>query len=206
MIKLSPMIELIFIRHPETEWNKEKRYLGKTDVALSRKGKKQSEIISKYLKKKKITAVYSSDLKRAYQAASDIAEKHSLKVKKDKRLNEIDFGAWEGLTFEQIRKKYPKLAEKYLFLPLDTRAPYGESFTSFKNRINRALKEILAGARGTIVIVGHGGVNRVIFCSLLKIPFFFFFQIKQEAGAINVIEIHKGVNVTSLVNFILWEN
>jgi len=200
------MIKLIFIRHTETEWNKQKKYLGKTDVALSRKGIKQSEIISHYLKGKKITAVYSSGLKRAYQTASIIAEKHSLKVKKDERLDEIDFGDWEGMTFSQVQKKYPRLAKKYISVPLDTKIPKGESFFKFKSRINRSLKEILNKAKGTVVIVSHGGVNRVIFCDLLKIPFSHFWQIKQDLGAINIIEVYGKNNIASLVNCVLWEN
>ena len=117
------MIELIFIRHPATNWDKQRRYLGRTEIGLSRKGQEQTGLISNYLRNKNISAIYSSNLIRAYQTASIIAKHHSLKVKKDEKLNEIDFGVWEGMTFNQIQKRFRKLAQKYLYDPLNTKIP-----------------------------------------------------------------------------------
>jgi len=200
------MIELIFIRHPATIWDKQQKYLGRIDIALNQKGWRQARLISNYLKNKNISAIYSSGLIRAYQAASIIAKRRSLKVKKDERLNEIDFGIWEGMTFNQIRKKYPKLAQKYLSNPLNEKIPGGESLLKFKNRVNKVLKEILSRENGIVVIVAHAGVNRIIFCNLLKLPLSYFWQIKQDIGAINIIEIYKNMNIISLINYTLWEN
>ncbi len=200
------MIKLIFIRHPETDWNKQKRYMGNADIPLNDKGKKQARIISGYFKNKNISVIYSSKLKRALETAELIAKPHNLKVKQDERLNEIDFGEWEGLTFGQIQKEYPKLAKKYLANPLNAKIPQGESWIRFRNRVNKALKRILAREKGVIAIVSHGGVNRVIICELLKIPFSHLWQIKQDGGAINKIEIYEDMNVVSLINYTLWEN
>ena len=200
------MIKLIFIRHPETDWNKQKRYMGSTDIPLNNKGKKQARAISGYFKNENISVIYSSKLKRALETAKLIARPHNLKVKEDKRLNEINFGEWEGLTFEQIQKKYPVLAREYLSKPQNIKIPGGESFKEFKNSIKASLGEILAQEDGDVVIVSHGGVNRVIICELLKIPFSHLWQIKQDGGAINKIEIYEDTNVVSLLNHVLWEN
>jgi len=200
------MIKLIFIRHPATSWERQQRYLGRTDIALSQKGERQVEPLSNYLRNENISAIYSSNLIRAYQTASIIAKYHSLKVKKDERLNEIDFGEWEGITFNQIRKRYPKIARKYLSNPLNTRIPGGESLLKFKNRINEALEKILAQEKGTVVIISHAGVNRIIICSLFKLPLSYFWQIKQDIGAINIVEIHRNMKIISLINHTLWEN
>lgn len=200
------MIKLIFIRHPETKWNKQKRYLGKTDIFLSPKGQKQARLLFNYLKNKDISVIYSSKLKRALETATTIAKPYNLEVKEDARLEEIDFGKWEGMTFNQIRKKYPNLARKYLSDPLNTKIPDGESLLKFRNRINKALEKILAREKGTIVIISHAGVNRIIICSLFKLPLSYFWQIKQDIGAINIIEIYKDMNIISLINHTLWEN
>ncbi len=200
------MIKLIFIRHTTTDWNEQRRYLGVTDVSLNQKGRKQAELISNYLRNENISAIYSSNLIRTYQTACIIAKQHSLKVKKDERLDEIDFGEWERMTFNQIQKKYPKLAREYLSDSLNTKIPKGESFLKFRNRINKALEKILAQEKGTIVIVSHAGVNRVIICNLLKLPLSYFWKIKQNIGAINIIEIYNNSNVISLINYALWEN
>ncbi len=200
------MIKLILIRHPATKWENQPRYLGRTDIALSQKGEKQAELISNYLRNKNIFAIYSSNLMRAYQTASIIARHHSLKVKKDGRLNEIDFGEWEGMAFRQIQKKYPELARKYLLDPLKTKIPKAESLIKFRNRIKESMDKILTQEKGTIAIISHAGVNRIIICNLLKLPFSYFWQIKQDVGAINIIEIHKNTNIIFLINHTLWEN
>lgn len=200
------MIQLIFIRHTATNWDKRQKYLGRTDIALSQKGERQAGLIYSYLRNKNISAIYSSDLMRAYQTASIIAKEHSLKIKKDKGLREIDFGSWEGMTFNQIQKKHSKLAKKYLSNPLNTKIPGGESFLKFRHRVNKTLKEILAREKGTIVIISHAGVNRIIICTLLKLPLSYFWQIKQDIGAVNVLEIYKNMNIISLINHTLWEN
>ena len=224
------MIKLILIRHPETDWNKQKRYMGSADIPLNNKGKKQARIIAGYFKNKDISVIYSSKLKRTLETAELIAKPHNLKVKEDRRLNEINFGEWEGMTFEQIKKKHPGLAREYLLKPQNIKIPGGESFKEFKNRVSASLEEILAHEEGNVAIVAHGGVNRVIICELLKIPFSRLWQIKQDNGAINKIEIYpvknharacapegplgraisNGVyddtNVISLLNRVLWEN
>ncbi len=200
------MIKLIFVRHPETDWNKQRRYLGRTDIGLNQRGLKQAELISDYLRNKNISAVYSSNLKRAYQTACIIAKQNSLEVKKDERFNEVDFGKWEGMTFEQLQKKYPKLAQEYLSDPLNVKIPGGESLLKFRKRVNEALKKILAKEKGTVVIVSHAGVNRIIICNLLKLSLSYFWQIKQDIGAINIIEIHKKTNIIFLINHTLWED
>ena len=76
------MIKLIFIRHPAPKWDEKYKYLGRTDIALSRKDERQAELISDYLRNKNIFSIYSSNLIRTYQTASIIGKRHSLEVKK----------------------------------------------------------------------------------------------------------------------------
>jgi len=200
------MIKLILIRHPQTNWNKTERYLGRTDIGLNQKGKKQARAIGRYLKKEKITAIYSSDLSRALTLAALLAKQHGLASKKDKRLREIDFGFWEGLTFSQIQKKYPVIVKKYLNNPLKTTIPGAESFLNFKKRVSRIFGEILKAKKGTVVVVSHGGVNRLIICRLGCLPASYFLRIKQDLGAINIFEIYERTNIISKINQIVWEN
>ncbi|MFA4880537.1 MAG: alpha-ribazole phosphatase [Candidatus Doudnabacteria bacterium] len=197
------MIELILIRHTAVEGSRQQRYLGVTDVALNRKGWEQAERISGYLKNKSISTIYSSGLKRAYQTATVIAKPYCLKIRKEEGFNEFDFGSWKEKTFYQIQKKYPNLAQKYLLDPLNTKIPGGESFRKFKNRVNKVLEQILTKEEGTVVIVSHAGVNRIIICSLLNLPSSYLWQIKQDIGAINIIEIYKNMSIISLINHTL---
>lgn len=200
------MIKLIFIRHPETKWSKQKKYLGKTDISLSLKGQGQAKLLSNYLKNEDISVIYSSRLKRALETAAIIAKSYNLKMKTDAMLDEIDFGEWEGMTFKQLQKRYSKLVQTYLSDPLNAKFPSGESLLEFKNRVDEALEEILARERGTVVIVSHAGVNRISICSLLNLPISCFWQIKQDIGAINIVEIYQNTNIISLINHTLWGN
>ncbi len=199
-------MELILIRHTTARGDDQKKYLGSTDFSLNRKGYKQAEHISYYLKNKNISAIYSSNLKRACETATLIAKPHRIKIQKEGGLNEFHFGCWEGKTFSEIQKKYPTLAREYLTNPLGTKISGGESFGKFKNRVKKALGKILNRREGTIVIVSHGGVNRMIICSLLNLPLDYFWQIKQDIGAINIIEIYHHSKIISLLNGVLWEN
>jgi alpha-ribazole phosphatase len=198
-------MEIIFIRHPATDANEQKKYLGNTDAVLNQRGEKHIKLIARFLKNKKISAVYSSSLERAFRTAQAIAKEHSLNVTKEKGLDEFNFGVWEGKTFEEIQKEYPSEAKDFLFNPLKLKVTKGESFSSFKKRVEKALAGILEKETGTIVIVSHGGVNRIIICSLLGLPFTHYWQMKQDLGAINIIERIKGFSTISLLNFKPWE-
>lgn len=98
--------ELFWIRHGETEWNCLKRFQGHQDVPLSPIGRQQAYQVAEYLKNRSFAAIYSSDLKRAYQTAEIIAEKHGLVVQRFTELRERHCGDWEGLTLTQIERQY----------------------------------------------------------------------------------------------------
>jgi len=157
------MVTLILVRHGQTDWNKEARIQGQSDIPLNEEGKRQAERIARQLSRKKIAAIYTSKLKRAYQTAHTVARPHHLKVVKDERLNEIAQGDWEGLTLSEAREKYPVLFEKWLSVPLQTRPPGGENLESVKRRVAEVLNEIIKRHPSqTVVIVAHEVVNAVI--------------------------------------------
>ncbi len=94
--------DIILCRHGETEWNREGRYQGKTDIPLNGRGREQARQLAASLRDEPIAAVYSSTLARAYETGVEIARLHGLEVKRDPRLDEINQGLWEGLRREEI--------------------------------------------------------------------------------------------------------
>ncbi|MDP3184533.1 MAG: histidine phosphatase family protein, partial [Anaerolineales bacterium] len=80
------MLHLILVRHGETEWNVQRRYQGQTDTTLSAFGRRQAEWLAGWLAKQKIDIAYASDLKRAWETASVIAEKINVNVLSEPRL------------------------------------------------------------------------------------------------------------------------
>lgn len=152
---------IILIRHGETRWNLEKRYMGLKDIGLNDKGIKQAKKLKVRLIKEKISRVYSSDRKRAFKFAKIIFP--ALPIEKKAALREMNFGGFEGLTYKENMKKYPKLYSNWLNNPSSTTIPGGDSLYDFRKRIKRFLKKIISlNKNKTIALVTHGGPIRII--------------------------------------------
>ena len=151
------MLHLILVRHGESEWNAQRRYQGQANVPLSGLGKRQAELVAERLAGQKIDAVYASDLIRAWETASAIAEKSGLDVLPEPRLRELKFGVLEGLTFEEAQAKYPQMIAAWL--EDFNQPPEGaETIDLFNARIVSFLEELKAKHDEQVVLlVGHGG-------------------------------------------------
>ncbi|HAM49595.1 MAG TPA: histidine phosphatase family protein [Nitrospiraceae bacterium] len=149
----------------------------------------------------KLQAVYCSDLSRAMKSAEIIAEPHGIKAVVVKDLRERNFGIWEGLTFTEIRERYPEEFRSWADNPLKFSPIGGESTIEVRDRIIPAMEEIINGHCGEqIAIVAHGGVNRIMLCHILGIPLENIFRIEQDNGAVNIIEFWDRYPVMKLLN------
>jgi alpha-ribazole phosphatase/probable phosphoglycerate mutase len=197
---------LYLIRHGETEGGEVRRYKGTIDVPLSEKGVSQMEQVSKYIVEKGgtgglMSAVYCSDLSRAIRSAEIVAEPHSLKPVIISSLRERNFGLWEGMSFDEIRKKYPLEFDAWADNPLKFSPMEGESTLAMRDRVIQAMNEIIEKHnKENIAIVAHGGVNRIILCHILGIPLENIFRIEQDYGAVNIIEFWDKYPVVKLLN------
>jgi alpha-ribazole phosphatase/probable phosphoglycerate mutase len=197
---------LYLIRHGETEGGEIRRYKGTIDVPLSEKGVSQMEQISKYIVEKGgkgglMSAVYCSDLTRAIRSAEIVAEPHSLKPIIVSSLRERNFGLWEGMSFDEIREKYPLEFDAWAGNPLKFSPMEGESTLAMRDRVIQAMNEIMENHnKENVAIVAHGGVNRIILCHILGIPLENIFRIEQDYGALNIIEFWDKYPVIKLVN------
>ena len=90
------------------------------------------------------------------------------------------------MTLNQIQKKTPSLCKNIFLILINTKIPGDESLMKFRNRKNKPMEKILAQEKGTLAIIAHAGVNRIIICNLLKLPFSYSWQVKQDIGAINI--------------------
>lgn len=198
------------IRHGETVNGEEKRYKGTIDVPLSENGIAQMEMTAEYLEKivmKKmqgtgLAAVYTSDLSRARQSADILAKQFNLKPVVHASFRERHFGRWEGMSFDEITEHYPVEFQAWKKNPLLSSPVDGESTDEVKRRVIPAVDEIAQAYRNEdIAIVAHGGVNRVILCHYLGIPFEHIFRIEQGNGSISIIEFHDDYPLLSLLNW-----
>lgn len=194
------MRKIIVVRHGETQWNRELRYQGQTNVDLNEEGIRQVERLAQHLKDEKIESIYSSDLKRAYKTAEAIAKYHSLKIKKTKLLREIHYGIWEGMYLFEVKEKYPEILSEWIKSPFNTVIPEGESIKSFARRIKRAIDKILKETVGNILIVSHGGPIKIILTYLLGMDLSQVRIFRQDNTALNIIEEEGERRILTLMN------
>ena len=183
---------IYLIRHGETANAGEVCFNGHFDIDLSDEGKKQSRLIAKAFKNLPIKAVYSSDLKRTQIGAKFIADGHNLKHVPYKELRELAFGDWEGLSVNEVNRKYPgKLKERLQNIEL-FQVEGGESFFQLKDRVIPKFKSILANhPSDNIVILCHGGVIRTILAYILEISVKNIFRINQHYASVNIIQYYE---------------
>lgn len=161
------MTSVILIRHGETEWNKEKRVQGQIDIPLSEEGKKQAKALSEKLKTLSVDHIYSSTLKRARETAKIISKNVSIDVITDPRLNERNYGVYEGALWTDVDKKYTEKGINFH----STTPPQGENPERFIKRVLESFTDIVTKhTRQTIGIICHSGVLHVLIRHLKNIP------------------------------------
>ncbi len=181
---------LYLVRHGETAWNAEMKFQGHSNVPLSDRGREQARLLAKRLSKNKIAAFYASDLQRAYETASILAEPHGLAVEPLSALREMNFGAWEGLTFHEIKEKCGELVECWWNDPLNTCVPDGENLRDLARRVNEAVGWITQRYRDgqEVVVVSHGGPIRVVIATVLGMDLNFYWRLRLDNACLNIID------------------
>ena len=158
------MIRLYLIRHGETEWNLTGRWQGHTDIPLNAIGIEQARILADRLRDEgqRFTAIYSSDLARAWQTAEAIGNALKLAPRPDPAFREIDIGWWGGLTRAEIEARD---GDALLRLDAEEDLPRGggETMRDLYLRASAAMERLAAAHAGeTLIIVTHGGTVRVL--------------------------------------------
>ena len=178
------MTEIILARHGETEWNVGEIFRGRIDVELNETGIRQAELLAEYLSEVKIEAVYSSPLKRALRTAEMIASRHKLDVETAPGLIDLDFGKWQGLSHHDVKDRYGELYTQWLKNPHWVKIPAGESLNDVRQRTICVVDEVIAKHKGTVVLVAHRVVNKVLICALLGLDNSHFWNIRQDTCGI----------------------
>jgi 2,3-bisphosphoglycerate-dependent phosphoglycerate mutase len=159
---------VLAIRHGETAWNVDSRVQGKLDIGLNTKGRDQAERLGAALGSSQqlepITALYSSDLWRAYDTAMSISKATGVPIVSDEGLRERGFGIFEGKTFTEVEAQWPDQALRWRQRDPDFCPEGGESLAMFRDRILSATQALTQRHEGEqIAIVAHGGVMDVLY-------------------------------------------
>ena len=150
---------IVAIRHGETAWNAESRLQGQLDIPLNALGRAQAATLAGALRDEGLSAVYASDLGRAWQTAQALAAPLGLPLVADTALRERGFGLLEGLTYAEIDSQWPELARRWRSREPGFAPEGGESLVSFQARCVAVASRLAAAHAGqTIALVCHGGV------------------------------------------------
>ncbi len=164
-----PAVTLL-LRHGQTPMSVQKRYAGRSDVPLTDAGVAQAAAAAKRLASAGIDAIVASPLRRTVQTAGEVAAVTGLPVAAEDGFRETDFGAWEGLTFAEVRERWPSEMTAWLADP-EVAPPGGESFAEVSERVTAALDRVLAGRTGQrILIVSHVTPIKTLVAAALLAP------------------------------------
>lgn len=190
---------ILLVRHAVAEGNG--RFHGHTDVPLAPEARQQLRVLVRKVSPYPIQAVYSSDLQRAHATAKAVARRFDTEAIVRSSLREIHFGCWEGLSWRQIARRFPRLSHAWLRRFPHQPIPGAESFHAFKKRVERELDEIVtANPGGCVAIVTHAGVARLIVARALGIPDRQIFRIASDPSALSVIDFFQDGATVQLVN------
>ena len=155
------MNHLLFIRHAETDMAG--TFCGHSDPPINPRGYQQIQDLLSILHSEKIDIIYTSDLQRAATTAGALAEAFTIPCVTKPNLREINFGEWEGFTWQEIQQSDAAYANKWIESYPDLPAPSGESLEAFQTRVLAEVTDLLNLAdHEQAAVVTHAGVMRVV--------------------------------------------
>jgi len=195
------MAKLLLVRHGQTDFNSGFKFVGSTDSDLNATGRRQIEKLGERLVKEELTAIYSSDLARARHSAEILRAGRNIPVNSVPELREMDYGQAEGLTFQEIDQRYPKIAA--LMKKSDSRVafPDGEGFKDVEARIQKFTGELKQySPRQTVLIVTHGGPLRMLTCLLLAASLDIWWKLRIDNASLNIVKTYEEMAILNLLN------
>ena len=165
------MTALVLVRHGQTEWHRDNRYAGVSDVALTPTGVEQAEQLAAWSRSAGLAGIWSSTLTRARLTAQACVEASGVPAVADERLRELDFGAAEGMTVGDMRSRFPEALQAFTDDPVLDHLPDGEDPVAACRRFTDCLTDICrAHPDGRVLVVAHTTVIRLALCSLIGLP------------------------------------
>ena len=158
---------------------------------MNETGRWQAQRVADALQGQPIDAVYSSPLLRALDTARAVAERHDLPVQVDEGLIEMEIGEMEGLTFQQVRERYPQFLQLWLGGSAAYQSmPGGERLLDVQERAWQALERIGGEkAQETVVVVTHNFVLLTILCRVLGLELADFRRLRYGVAAVSVLQV-----------------
>jgi alpha-ribazole phosphatase len=182
-------VRLLLARHGQTVWNASRRFQGQADPELSERGRTQAEALGRVLRERKLTAIYSSPLRRARETAAIAARHHRLPVALLADLGELGLGRWEGHSVDEVVAADGEHYRRWLSQPLDCPPPDGEPLSRVASRVLSAMDQIVSAHPDgdEVLVVGHGGVIGVYCCHLLELSLNALWRLHVDNASLTVV-------------------
>ncbi|MFN8603613.1 MAG: histidine phosphatase family protein [Candidatus Binatia bacterium] len=181
---------IFLLRHGETDWNRERRIMGRRPVPLSERGRAQLLALAPHLVPLGVEKIFTSPLPRARSTAELIADRlGGVPVLDDEGLTEVHYGAWEGRTFRELVHE-PEF-HAYWKEPIATPAPGGgESLLDVQQRVFAAMARVVEAAAGRpAIVVSHGDPLRLVLCGCLRMDVAELRRVRLDNGGLSAIEL-----------------
>ena len=201
------MSTLFLMRHGAIVQSHPRRFVGQTDHPLTKEGRAQAALWREALADVPFAAAVCSDLSRCRETAAIVLGGRDITARPEPRLREIALGAFEGLTVDEVRKRFPGAYERRGCDIAGFTPQGGESFADVQARAVAALAE-LAPLCGNVLVVAHGGVNRTILCHALGLDLTRLFRLGQDYCRLNLLDLSPDcwrVDAVNLAPTLPWK-
>lgn len=189
---------VLLLRHGAIARNPQRRFIGSTDLPLSATGLRQATAAARCVRDFNPERCFSSPMRRCTETARAVTGDSALELEILPELREIDFGEWEGMTFEEIKEtKQSSSIERWAGFDPAFCFPGGEQIADFSNRVQRVALQISSVPQKSVLVVTHGGVIRVLICLFLGLAVRNYVLFEPGPGSLTVIN-HFGPQLGTL--------
>ncbi len=191
------------VRHGQTSWNREHRYLSYTDQPLTPFGLARAEALGWMLRRFAISAVIADGLERTQQTAAAVLQQQAQPVamRDDARWAEAQYGRWEGLTYPEVNRRFAVEAMARFTDPWQHAPEGGESLSSVQERVRAAWRELVREhSGGKVVLVAHATPLQLILADLLGYDPRRYWQLRLDLGSVTTIDLYPSAAILRVLN------
>lgn len=201
------LTRLYFIRHGEVEKAYHKVFGGRIDMELSPLGHEQVKALARFLRAAPPDVLYASPMRRVQQTLAPLAQETGLQPILMEGLREVDFGAWTGLSWDEVQTRHGVSAFSWLTQLEDGTIERAETVRDFRKRVEVALDQVLAEASGkSVAVICHGGVIRMLISILFDLPFRKMSMFEVEYASVTKIHYRPSKREIEFLNLTPWRD
>jgi broad specificity phosphatase PhoE len=201
------LTRLYLIRHGEVERAYHKVFGGRIDMELSPLGHEQVKALARFLRAAPPDVIYASPMRRVQQTLAPLAAQTQLTPILLEGLREVDFGAWTGLSWDEVQTRHGVSAFSWLHQLEDGTIEKAETVRDFRKRVELSIDKILAESSGkTVAVICHGGVIRMLLSILLDLPFRKMSIFEIEYASVSKIHYCPSKREIEFLNLTPWRD